>query len=68
MGDKTQVATIALGAKYSDIVSVTLGMMIANAPAVWIGQQFTQRISLKWVHGIAALSFIVIGVATLIWA
>lgn len=72
MGDKTQVATIALGAKYPDLISVTLGttlgMMIANAPAVWVGQKFTQRISLRWVHGIAALSFVVIGIATLIWA
>lgn len=71
MGDKTQIATIALGAKYSDVVAVTigttLGMMLANAPAVWIGQKFTQRMPIKWVHGIAAITFILIGVATLIW-
>ena len=72
MGDKTQIATIALGAKYSDIFAVTvgttLGMMLANAPAVWIGQKFTQRMPIKWVHAVAAVTFIAIGVATLIWA
>jgi len=72
MGDKTQIATIALGARFSDIFSVTvgttLGMMLANAPAVWIGQKFTQRMPIKWVHAGAALVFIGIGLATLIWA
>jgi putative Ca2+/H+ antiporter (TMEM165/GDT1 family) len=47
MGDKTQIATIALGAKYESVLSVTLGttlgMMLANAPAVWLGKQFTKR-------------------------
>jgi len=72
MGDKTQIATIALGARYNDVLSVTagttLGMMLANAPAVWIGQKFTQRVPLKWVHAIAAGVFIAIGVVTLIWS
>ena len=72
MGDKTQIATIALGAKYSDVLSVTvgttLGMMLANAPAVWIGQKFTKRMPIKWVHAVAAITFISIGIATLIWA
>ena len=72
MGDKTQIATIALGAKYSDVFSVTLGstlgMMLANAPAVWIGQKFTQRMPIRWVHAVAAVTFIAIGIATLIWA
>lgn len=71
MGDKTQIATIALGARYDDVVSVTvgttLGMMLANAPAVWIGQKFTQRLPIKWVHAVAAVTFIAIGIATLIW-
>ena len=71
MGDKTQIATIALGAKYDDVVAVTigttLGMMLANAPAVWLGQKFTKRMPIKWVHGVAALTFIAIGVATLVW-
>ena len=71
MGDKTQIATIALGAKYDDVVAVTigttLGMMLANAPAVWLGQKFTRRMPIKWVHGVAALTFIAIGVVTLVW-
>ena len=72
MGDKTQIATIALGARYNNVLSVTagttLGMMLANAPAVWIGQKFTQGVPLKWVHAIAAGVFIVIGLFTLIWS
>ena len=72
MGDKTQIATIALGAKYTDVFSVTLGttlgMMLANAPAVWIGQKFTKRMPIKWVHAVAAVTFIAIGIATLVWA
>lgn len=71
MGDKTQIATIALGARYPDVLSVTigttLGMMLANAPAVWIGQKFTQRMPIKWVHAVAAITFILIGIASLIW-
>jgi putative Ca2+/H+ antiporter (TMEM165/GDT1 family) len=71
MGDKTQIATIALGAKYSDVFSVTvgttLGMMLANAPAVWIGQKFTKRMPIKLVHAVAAVTFIAIGIATLVW-
>jgi Ca2+/H+ antiporter, TMEM165/GDT1 family len=72
MGDKTQIATIALGARYQDVFSVTvgttLGMMLANAPAVWIGQKFTQRLPIRWVHAIAAATFIVIGIVTLVWS
>ena len=72
MGDKTQIATIALGAKYEDVVAVTmgttLGMMLANAPAVWLGQKFTKRMPIKWVHAVAALTFIVIGAVTLVWS
>ena len=72
MGDKTQIATIALGAKYQDVVAVTmgttLGMMLANAPAVWLGQKFTKRLPIKWVHGVAAFTFIAIGAVTLLWS
>ena len=72
MGDKTQIATIALGARYEDVFSVTLGttlgMMLANAPAVWIGQKFTKRMPIKWVHAVAAVTFIAIGIATLTWS
>ena len=69
MGDKTQVATVALGARYDDLLAVvmgtTVGMMLANAPAVWLGKKFTKALPIKWVHGIAAVIFIGIGVATL---
>jgi len=69
MGDKTQVATVALGARYDDLLAVvmgtTVGMMLANAPAVWLGKKFTKALPIKWVHGIAAIIFIGIGVATL---
>ncbi len=71
MGDKTQIATIALGAKYDSVLSVTLGttmgMMLANAPAVWLGKQFTKRLPIRMVHLVAALIFIVLGFITLVW-
>jgi putative Ca2+/H+ antiporter (TMEM165/GDT1 family) len=69
MGDKTQVATVALAARYSSAVAVvagtTLGMMLANVPAVVFGDRIAGRVPLKLVHGIAALVFLVLGVATL---
>jgi Ca2+/H+ antiporter, TMEM165/GDT1 family len=72
MGDKTQVATIALAAQYQALFSVvagtTLGMMIANVPAVILGEQFAQRLPVRLVHGIAAAIFAVLGVATLFGA
>ncbi|HVK93585.1 MAG TPA: TMEM165/GDT1 family protein [Noviherbaspirillum sp.] len=70
MGDKTQVATIALAAKYSAfgmvVLGTTLGMMIANVPAVLLGHKMTQAVSLKLVHAIAAMIFAVLGVLTLL--
>lgn len=72
MGDKTQVATVALAARYHDIYSVvlgtTFGMMLANVPAVYLGDKIANRVSLRLVHGIAALVFAVLGVATLLGA
>jgi putative Ca2+/H+ antiporter (TMEM165/GDT1 family) len=69
MGDKTQVATVALAARYPSAVAVvagtTLGMMLANVPAVYFGDRIAGRVPLKLVHGIAALIFLVLGVATL---
>jgi len=69
MGDKTQVATVALAAKYTSVVGVvlgtTLGMLIANVPAVLIARKFVERVPMKLVHGIAALIFAVLGVLTL---
>ena len=65
MGDKTQVATIALAAHYQSILVVaagtTLGMMLANGPAVFLGETITQRVSMKATRSIAALLFFVLG-------
>ena len=69
MGDKTQIATVALAARYTDLVAVvtgtTLGMMLANVPAVFLGDAIARRVSMRLVHGIAALIFAALGVATL---
>ena len=70
MGDKTQLATIALGARYNDIVSVTvgttLGMMLSNGLAVFFGEKLTKKISMTWMHRIAAVLFIIFGISALI--
>lgn len=72
MGDKTQVATVALAARYDSVIAVvcgtTFGMMLANVPAVYLGDRIAGRIPLKLVHGIAALIFAALGVATLLGA
>jgi len=69
MGDKTQIATVALAARYSDIVAVvagtTLGMMLANVPAVYLGDQIAKKVSMTLVHGVSALIFAVLGLLTL---
>jgi putative Ca2+/H+ antiporter (TMEM165/GDT1 family) len=65
MGDKTQLATLALGARYHDVAAVaagtTLGMMIANVPAVLLGDALVKRVSLKVVRFAAASLFIAVG-------
>ncbi len=65
MGDKTQVATIALGARFQDVIAVTmgttLGMMIANVPAVYLGHVVHEKMPLGTVRTIAALLFLMIG-------
>ena len=72
MGDKTQFATIALAAKYHSFYQVvagtTLGMMLANVPAVLLGNRIAERMPVRIVHVIAALIFAIIGVATLLGA
>ena len=72
MGDKTQIATVALAARYSSTVAVvagtTFGMMLANVPAVYFGERIANRVPLRVVHGIAALIFAALGVATLLGA
>ncbi len=70
MGDKTQIATVALGAQYEPLYAVvmgtTFGMMLANAPVVFFGDKLTRRVPIKLVHAIAALIFAVLGALTLL--
>jgi putative Ca2+/H+ antiporter (TMEM165/GDT1 family) len=69
MGDKTQVATVAMAAHYPDpllvVCGTTLGMLIADVPAVFAGDKLAAKIPLKLVHGIAAAMFAALGLATL---
>jgi putative Ca2+/H+ antiporter (TMEM165/GDT1 family) len=72
MGDKTQIATIALAAQYHSFYAVvagtTLGMMIADVPAVLLGDRIAHRIPVKLVHAVAAAIFAMMGIATLLGA
>ena len=71
IGDKTQIATVALAARFHDLVAVTagttLGMMAANVPAVLFGDVLSRKVSLKIVRAVAAGSFAVLGVLLLVW-
>ena len=70
MGDKTQIATVALAAKYDALFTVvmgtTIGMMIANVPAVLLGSVAAEKLPVRLVHGVAALIFAALGVAMLL--
>lgn len=70
MGDKTQIATVALAAHYSAplmvVAGTTLGMLIADVPAVFIGDKLAHRIPMRLVHSIAAGIFALLGIATLL--
>jgi len=70
IGDKTQVATIALAARFDSIFWVmagtTVGMMIANAPAVFIGDKLANKLPISLIHKIGASIFLLIGVSTLV--
>lgn len=72
MGDKTQVATVALVAQYHAffyvVAGTTLGMMIANVPAVLLGDKIAQRMPVRVVHAVAAAVFAILGIATLFGA
>lgn len=69
MGDKTQIATVALAAQYASfwwvVAGTTLGMMIANVPVVFLGERAAKKLPLKLVHGIAAAIFAVLGLLVL---
>ena len=69
MGDKTQIATVALAAHYNSLVAVvagtTAGMLLADIPAVFLGDALARRVPLETVHGIAAAIFALLGILTL---
>jgi len=69
MGDKTQVATVMLAAQYSAwlwvVVGTTLGMMLANAPVVWLGDRLVKRLPIRAVHLVSALIFLALGLLVL---
>lgn len=70
MGDKTQIATIAMAAHYQSafivVCGTTLGMLIADVPAVFLGNQFASKIPMKLIHGVAAAIFALMGLLTLL--
>jgi len=71
MGDKTQIATVMLAARYDAylfwvVAGTTLGMMLANAPVVWLGARATRLLPLRVVHIVSALVFAVLGVLALL--
>lgn len=72
MGDKTQLATIAMAAHYGTpavvVVGTTLGMLIADVPAVFVGDRLSARVPMKIVHMVAAALFALLGIATLLGA
>lgn len=72
IGDKTQIATVMLAAQYPSLLAVVLGttagMMLANVPAVLLGDRIANRLPTRWIHGVAAALFAALGVATLLGA
>jgi putative Ca2+/H+ antiporter (TMEM165/GDT1 family) len=71
MGDKTQIATVMLAARYVDayvwvVLGTTCGMLLANAPVVWLGERIVRRVPIRLVHGISAAIFLALGIAALI--
>ena len=72
MGDKTQIATVAMAAHYADpllvVFGTTLGMLIADVPAVFVGDKLANKIPMRLVHSVAAAVFAALGIATLLGA
>ena len=70
MGDKTQIATVMLAAQYNAylwvVAGTTLGMMIANAPVVWLGERITRRVPIRAVHIVSAVIFLGLGLLALL--
>jgi putative Ca2+/H+ antiporter (TMEM165/GDT1 family) len=72
MGDKTQIATVALAVHYSAplpvVIGTTLGMLLADVPAIFLGDKLANKIPMRTVHAIAAVIFLLLGLATLLGA
>lgn len=72
MGDKTQIATVAMAAHYGApllvVIGTTLGMLVADVPAVFVGDRFAAKIPMRLVHAVAAAIFAGLGLATLLGA
>ncbi len=70
MGDKTQIATVALAAQYQQwaavVAGTTLGMMLANAPVVWFGDRLVRKVPIRAVHLVSALIFLALGAVALL--
>jgi putative Ca2+/H+ antiporter (TMEM165/GDT1 family) len=71
MGDKTQIATVMLAARFTQayvwvVAGTTLGMMLANAPVVWLGDKIVKRVPINLVHGISAVIFLVLGIVMIV--
>ncbi len=70
MGDKTQIATVMLAAQYKAylwvVAGTTLGMMLANAPVVWLGERITRRVPIRAVHVTSAVIFLALGLYALL--
>ena len=71
MGDKTQVATVMLAARFDTwlpvVLGTTLGMMVANVPVVWFGDRITRRVPIRAIHVVSALVFVALGLFALIY-
>ncbi len=70
MGDKTQIATVMLAAQYHAylwvVAGTTLGMMLANAPVVWLGDRLVKKVPIRMVHIVSAVIFLVLGLLALL--
>jgi putative Ca2+/H+ antiporter (TMEM165/GDT1 family) len=70
MGDKTQIATVVLAARFNVwaavVLGTTLGMMLANVPVVWFGDRITRRVPIRTVHVVSAVVFLALGAAALL--
>ena len=72
IGDKTQVATVLIAARYPGfpvevVIGTTLGMVLANAPVIWVGEKLLARVSMKLVRIVAASVFVALGLAVLVF-